>query len=117
MGLKHHRKVAVKVLRPELASLLGAERFLNKIRVTAGLQHPHILALHDSGEADSFLYFIMPCVEGESLRAIELDPVVRVLSGQEVPGSGVGDPRSWTPPGGSRALLLRGGACCPSASP
>ena len=67
--LKHHRKVAVKVLRPELASLLGAERFLNEIRVTAGLQHPHILALHDSGEADSFLYFIMPYVEGESLRS------------------------------------------------
>ena len=66
--LKHHRKVAVKVLRPELANLLGAERFLNEIRVTAGLQHPHILALHDSGEADSFLYFIMPYVEGESLR-------------------------------------------------
>jgi eukaryotic-like serine/threonine-protein kinase len=68
MDLKHHRKVAVKVLHPELASLLGAERFLNEIRVTAGLQHPHILALHDSGEADSFLYFIMPYVEGESLR-------------------------------------------------
>jgi serine/threonine protein kinase len=69
MDLKHHRKVAVKVLHPELASLLGAERFLNEIRVTAGLQHPHILALHDSGEADSFLYFIMPYVEGESLRS------------------------------------------------
>jgi len=66
--LKHDRKVAVKVLRPELAAVLGAERFLNEIKVTANLQHPHILALFDSGEADSFLYYVMPYVEGESLR-------------------------------------------------
>ncbi len=66
--IKHHRKVAVKVLRPELTAVLGAERFLNEITVTANLQHPHILALHDSGEADSFLYYVMPYVEGESLR-------------------------------------------------
>ncbi len=66
--LKHKRKVAVKVLRPELAAILGAERFLKEIEVTANLQHPHILPLHDSGEADSFLYYVMPYVEGESLR-------------------------------------------------
>ena len=66
--LKHHRKVAVKVLRPELAAILGPERFLNEIEVTANLQHPHILPLYDSGEADSFLYYVMPHVEGESLR-------------------------------------------------
>ena len=66
--LKHERKVAVKVLRPELAAVLGAERFLNEIKVTANLQHPHILPLHDSGEADSFLFYVMPYVEGESLR-------------------------------------------------
>ncbi len=66
--LKHHRKVAVKVLRPELAAVLGAERFLKEIEVTANLQHPHILPLFDSGEADSFLYYVMPHVEGESLR-------------------------------------------------
>ena len=66
--LKHHRRVAVKVLRPELAAVLGAERFLKEIEVTANLQHPHILPLHDSGEADSFLYYVMPYVEGESLR-------------------------------------------------
>ncbi len=66
--LKHHRKVAVKVLRPELAAVIGAERFLGEIRTTANLQHPHILPLHDSGEADSFLYYVMPYVEGESLR-------------------------------------------------
>jgi serine/threonine-protein kinase len=66
--LKHERHVAVKVLRPELAALLGAERFLNEIKVTANLQHPHILPLYDSGEAAGFLYYVMPYVEGESLR-------------------------------------------------
>ncbi len=67
--LKHHRKVAVKVLRPELALALGAERFLREIETTANLRHPHILPLYDSGEADGFLYYVMPLVEGESLRA------------------------------------------------
>jgi serine/threonine-protein kinase len=66
--LKHRRKVAVKVLRPELAAVIGAERFLQEIEVTANLQHPHILPLHDSGEADSFLFYVMPFVEGETLR-------------------------------------------------
>jgi len=66
--LKHDRKVAVKVLRPELAAVLGAERFVQEIKTTANLQHPHILPLFDSGEADSFLYYVMPYVEGESLR-------------------------------------------------
>jgi len=66
--LKHHRKVAVKVLRPELAAVLGAERFLKEIEVTANLNHPHILPLFDSGRADGFLYYVMPYIEGESLR-------------------------------------------------
>ena len=66
--LKHHRKVAVKVLRPELAAVLGAERFLQEITTTANLQHPHILPLFDSGEADSFLYYVMPFIDGETLR-------------------------------------------------
>src|SRR5437867_5908520 len=66
--VKHDRLVAVKVLRPELAAVLGAERFLREIRLTAQLQHPHILTLIDSGEADGFLYYVMPYVEGESLR-------------------------------------------------
>ncbi|NNM31786.1 MAG: serine/threonine-protein kinase, partial [Gemmatimonadetes bacterium] len=65
---RHERRVAIKVLRPELAAVLGAERFLSEIRVTASLQHPHILPLHDSGEADGLLYYVMPFVEGESLR-------------------------------------------------
>src|SRR4051812_46577488 len=67
--LKHDRQVAVKVLRPELAAVIGAERFLAEIKTTANLQHPHILPLHDSGEADGFLFYVMPYVEGESLRA------------------------------------------------
>jgi serine/threonine protein kinase len=58
--LKHDRKVAVKVLKPELAAVLGAERFLAEIKVTASLQHPNLLPLFDSGEADGFLYYVMP---------------------------------------------------------
>jgi serine/threonine-protein kinase len=66
--LKHDRMVAVKVLHPEVAAVVGAERFLKEIKVTANLQHPHILPLHDSGQADRFLYYVMPYVKGESLR-------------------------------------------------
>lgn len=65
---KHHRDVAVKVLRPELAALVGADRFLNEIEVIAHLQHPHILPLFDSGKANELLYYVTPRVEGESLR-------------------------------------------------
>ena len=66
--IKHNRNVALKVLKPELAAVVGAERFLAEIQVTANLQHPHILPLFDSGEADSFLFYVMPYVEGETLR-------------------------------------------------
>ncbi len=66
--LKHHRSVAIKVLHPFLASALGVDRFLAEIATTAGLQHPHILPLFDSGEADGLLFYVMPYVEGESLR-------------------------------------------------
>ena len=66
--IRHDRKVALKVLRPELAAILGGERFLKEIRLTANLQHPHILPLHDSGEAEGIVYYVMPYVEGESLR-------------------------------------------------
>jgi hypothetical protein len=58
--LRHERKVALKVLKPELAAVVGAERFLAEIRTTANLQHPHILPLHDSGEADGLLFYVMP---------------------------------------------------------
>ena len=67
--IKHDRKVAIKVLKPELAAVLGAERFLAEIKVTANLQHPNLLPLFDSGAADGFLYYVMPYVEGETLRA------------------------------------------------
>jgi serine/threonine-protein kinase len=66
--LKHHRKVAIKVLRAELAATLGPDRFLREIEIAAGLTHPHILPLHDSGEADGVLYYVMPYIEGQSLR-------------------------------------------------
>ncbi len=66
--VKHDRKVAIKVLRPELAAVLGAERFVQEIKTTANLQHPHILPLFDSGEADGFLYYVMPFIDGETLR-------------------------------------------------
>jgi eukaryotic-like serine/threonine-protein kinase len=66
--LKHDRKVAIKVLRPELAAVIGAERFLSEIKTTANLQHPHILPLFDSGAADGFLFYVMPFIEGETLR-------------------------------------------------
>jgi serine/threonine-protein kinase len=62
------RTVALKVLRPELAAALGSDRFLREIEIAAKLAHPHILALHDCGEADGLLYYVMPYVEGESLR-------------------------------------------------
>ena len=67
--LKHQRPVAIKVLRQELAASLGADRFLREVQIAAKLQHPHILTLIDSGEADGFLYYVMPFVDGETLRA------------------------------------------------
>jgi Tol biopolymer transport system component/tRNA A-37 threonylcarbamoyl transferase component Bud32 len=90
--IKHDRKVAIKVLRPELAAVIGAERFLSEIRTTANLQHPHILPLHDSGQADSFLFYVMPFVQGESLRdrlnrekQLPIDDAVRIAT--EVAGA------------------------------
>jgi len=67
---KHGRALAIKVLRPELAEVLGAERFLREIQIAANLTHPHILPLHDSGDADGLLYYVMPYLPGESLRAL-----------------------------------------------
>ena len=66
--IRHDRKVALKLLKPELAAIIGAERFLQEIKTTANLQHPHILGLIDSGETDGLLWYVMPFVEGESLR-------------------------------------------------
>jgi len=85
--VRHDRKVAVKVLKPELAAVLGADRFLAEIRITANLQHPNLLPLFDSGEADGFLYYVMPYVEGETLRAwlererqLPVDETVRLVT-------------------------------------
>ncbi len=85
--IKHERKVALKVLKPELAAVVGAERFLAEIKTTANLQHPHILPLFDSGEVDSFLFYVMPYVEGESLREkldrehqLPVDEAVRIAT-------------------------------------
>ncbi len=66
--VKHQRNVAVKIMRPELSSQVGRERFLREIQLVARLSHPHILPLYDSGEVAGLLYFVMPCVEGGSLR-------------------------------------------------
>ncbi|MGK2961755.1 MAG: protein kinase domain-containing protein, partial [Gemmatimonadaceae bacterium] len=68
--VRHQRRVAVKVLHPELSAVLGTERFLKEISLTASLQHPHILPLFDSGSADGLLYYVMPYVEGETLRGL-----------------------------------------------
>jgi eukaryotic-like serine/threonine-protein kinase len=85
--VKHDRRVALKVLKPELGAVLGVERFLAEIRVTANLQHPNLLPLFDSGEADGLLFYVMPFVEGESLRArldrekqLPVDEVIRISS-------------------------------------
>ena len=85
--LKHDRKVALKVLKPELAAVLGAERFVVEIKTTAALQHPHILPLFDSGTADGFLYYVMPFIDGETLRSkldretqLGVDEAVRIAT-------------------------------------
>src|SRR5947209_13777455 len=85
--LKHRRPVALKVLHSELAAAIGAERFLREIEIAARLQHPHILPLYDSGAAQGFLYYVMPYVEGESLRErltrekqLPFDETVRIAS-------------------------------------
>ena len=76
--VRHHRRVAVKVLSPELAVLVGPERFLREIEITAGLQHPNIVPVHDSGRVDELLFYVMPYIEGESLR-VRLDRDRRLL--------------------------------------
>lgn len=90
--LRHERLVAIKVLHPELSHALGAQRFMREIRLTASLQHPHILSIHDSGESDEQLFYVMPYVEGESLRErlgadnrLSVEEAVRI--GREVSGA------------------------------
>jgi len=85
--LKHEREVAIKVLKPDLAAAIGPERFLREIKITAQLNHPHILPLLDSGESDGFLYYVMPYVQGESLRdrlnrekQLSIDDAIKIAS-------------------------------------
>ena len=85
--VRHDRKVAIKVLKPDLAESLGRDRFLREIRLAARLNHPHILALYDSGDADGFLYFVMPVMQGQTLRdrlrqegLLSVDSAVRIAS-------------------------------------
>src|SRR3989442_9918828 len=85
--VKHNRRVALKVLKPELGAVLGVERFLAEIKVTANLQHPNLLPLFDSGEAEGLLFYVMPFVDGESLRArlerekqLPVDEAVRIAT-------------------------------------
>jgi eukaryotic-like serine/threonine-protein kinase len=84
---KHRRKVAIKVMRPELAAAVAARRFLREIEIAANLAHPHILPIHDSGDLDGVLYYVMPYVPGESLRQrvervkqLPVDEALRVAS-------------------------------------
>src|SRR6266699_724536 len=83
--LKHRRQVAIKVLHADVSAAIGPERFLREIEIAAQLQHPHILSLHDSGEAGGFLFYVMPFVDGESLRdrlsrekQLPLDDAIRI---------------------------------------
>ena len=85
--VKHSRRVALKVLKPDLGAIVGAERFLSEIEVTANLQHPNLLPLFDSGAADGVLFYVMPFVDGESLRArleretqLPIDEAIRIAT-------------------------------------
>src|ERR671918_694369 len=85
--IRHERQVALKVLNPELGAVIGVDRFLAEIRVTANLQHPNLLPLFDSGEANGLLFYVMPFVEGESLRArldrekqLPIDEAIRIAA-------------------------------------
>ena len=117
--LKHGRKVAIKVLHPELSAVLGGERFLAEIKVTANLQHPHILGLIDSGEADGLLYYVMPYVAGESLRA-RLAPRQAAPGGRGAPARAGRWPRRSTTPtarASSIATSSRRTSCSRTAPP
>jgi len=92
--LKHRRKVALKLLRPELAAVIGADRFLREIEIAASLTNPHILPLHDSGRIDGFLYYVMPFVEGESLAKVSVSGGTPITVG-DAPHVSLG--ASWAP--------------------
>src|SRR4029078_13726364 len=114
--VRHHRKVALKVLHPELSAVLGTERFLKEIELTASLQHPHILPLLNSGEADGQLYYVMPLVDGETLRArLEREQQLSVADALRIAGE-VADALQYAPERGvihrdikPENILLQGG--------
>ena len=115
--LKHGRKVAIKVLHPELSAVIGGERFLAEIKVTANLQHPHILGLIDSGEADGLLYYVMPFVAGR-IAARPAEPRAAAPGGGRAPARARGRrPRSTTPTARawSTATSSRRTSCCRTA--
>jgi serine/threonine protein kinase len=95
---RHNRKVAIKVMRPEVAAVIGSERFLKEIETTANLQHPHILPLFDSGRVEGTVFYVMPYVQGESLRTrLTRDTRLRPTAGSEL----------WTVPLRGRAVPTR----------
>ena len=97
--LKHDRQVALKVLKPELAAVLGAERFVVEIKTTAALQHPHILPLFDCGAAGGFLFYVMPFIDGETLRG-KLDRETQLGVDEAVRDHRPRSPTHWTTPTG-----------------
>ena len=116
--LRHGRKVAIKILRAELAASIGADRFLREIRLAANLQHPNILGLYDSGEADGILYYVMPFIEGESLRA-PARPRAAAPHPRRASGSPARPPRRWPTPtstASSTATSSPRTSCCRTAT-
>jgi len=111
--LKHERKVPLKVLKPELAAVVGVERFLREIKATANLQHPHILPLFESGEADGFLFYVMPHVQGETLRArLEREGQLPSAEALRITGRECGSSTGVNPAG---PIGYRPEAVCPAA--
>src|SRR6058998_3655107 len=106
--LKHRRKVAIKVLKPELAAALGPERFLQEIEIAAGLTHPHILPLHDSGEATGLLYYMMPYVEGAVVSDFGIARAITAAGGEKLTGTGiaVGTPGYMSPEQGAASARV-----------
>jgi serine/threonine protein kinase len=114
--LRHNRQVALKVLKPELAAILGAQRFLKEIQVTANLQHPHILPLYDSGSADGVLFYVMPLVQGNHFASGSSQK--RFCQSTKRSGSRGRSPAHSTSRTGkafSTATSSRRTSCCPTA--
>jgi serine/threonine protein kinase len=107
--VRHHRTVAIRVFAPELAAALGPDRFLREIGIAARLSHPHIVPLFDSGQADGLLFYVMPCVMGESLRQRLRREKQHIWSR---PSSGIADTQGLTPRSPSTWAFARTSASC-----